>query len=643
MTPPVLNGPQRKELAAIRKFLKSYQPADLQQGYALAENGPTGTGPTEAVFAAMIGDNFAWVNRAVRGVNRGQVRDWLTQTAIAHFASFDAEFKVDGGEVVGGQLSRGGLPVAGAEALRVLAKLRRGPDMEARLGGLTDLDLSGAGAVRPGLLAGLGGLRRLNLSGAPMEDLSGLPALPALTELCLARCHALKDLGGLRAFPALESLDLSECQNLTGLDALSRLPALRAVSLCRLHRLPPMEALLKLPAGLALDLTGCSGITPLNQLLLDARVVQSGSGADARLGVDQVAAAGGRLVRGATDQTECAGRQAFLGLVRARREGWLAEIREVNLSGLKGLTNLDVLEGMTWLRRLDLRGCEAIQEAGVIAAMSELTEFYGSGRMPLPPALLARRRAANALLSPGLARETYRAGAGQGGADGVEFALVCCPAGTYRVGDTRSAHPAPDEPPREVTTGRLAVAEFPVTQALYAAVIGKSPSFFSGDSSLPVEQVNWYDAVRFCNALSAMAGLAPAYRIGGEDAPGDVRCDPAGGGFRLPTAAEREVAARAGQDTIYAGSDTPDEVGWYWRNAGDRTQPVGRLVPNAWGLYDMGGNVWEWAEDADGAGRVYCGGSWMYHPRFMRVSARNHADPGARYPTLGFRVVRSIA
>ncbi len=209
---------------------------------------------------------------------------------------------------------------------------------------------------------------------------------------------------------------------------------------------------------------------------------------------------------------------------------------------------------------------------------------------------------------------------------------------------------------RPVTHVRLTagfwLGETEVTQGLYRAVTGKSPSSHEtcGDDC-PVTDVSWNDAVAFCNALSALEGLRPAYVQRGGDWTWDRTAD----GYRLPTEAEWEYAARAGEDLRYSGSDSVDDVAWYgpyeWGrngqenrggNSGLSTHPVGTKAANAWGLRDMSGNVWEWTYDCFDNTRGMRGGSWQQGAREARVS-----NPDAWYPSetlvdLGFRVARGV-
>ena len=202
-----------------------------------------------------------------------------------------------------------------------------------------------------------------------------------------------------------------------------------------------------------------------------------------------------------------------------------------------------------------------------------------------------------------------------------------------------------------------------VTQGQWRAVMGDSPSSYTGDD-LPVESVSWPDVVVFCNQLSELEGLTPCY----EGASDRVRWVDGCAGYRLPTEAEWEYAARAGTETAFhtgeiveagCGRDPAlDPAGWYCGNANDGTRPVGQKEANAWGLYDMHGNVWEWVWDAyrrdcealpasnprqdAGGDRVIRGGAWNAAAQTCRAAQRSGVGPSYRINYLGFRPARSV-
>lgn len=170
-----------------------------------------------------------------------------------------------------------------------------------------------------------------------------------------------------------------------------------------------------------------------------------------------------------------------------------------------------------------------------------------------------------------------------------------------------------------VPLAAFSIGRYPVTQAEWSAVMGSNPSHYQGDR-LPVESVSWYEAVAFCERLSDSLGLTGSAR------------------YRLPTEAEWEWAASGG-----GGEDqrVTAKTGWYADNSGGRTHPVGEKVPNAFGIYDTLGNVWEWIQSKWGSDRVIRGGSWCSIPAHARVARRCWYAPDDRDQYLGFRLAKN--
>lgn len=234
---------------------------------------------------------------------------------------------------------------------------------------------------------------------------------------------------------------------------------------------------------------------------------------------------------------------------------------------------------------------------------------------------------------------------------------------------------------RQITIPDLIVCDHEVTRGEYKEVVGSDPSKASaydkdgnkltGDDVLnnPVNYVNWYNALVYCNKLSIKEGLTPCYTISGSTDPdkwGTVPtssnstwtavCDFDADGYRLPTEAEWEWLARGGENYTYAGSETVGDVAWYTSNTSDTgTREVKTKQANGYGLYDMSGNVWEWCWDrcrsvssstaaagaSSGPNRVRRGGSWYHVSSGCMVAYRNGYGPYGRYDHIGFRVVRS--
>ncbi|PIE78353.1 MAG: hypothetical protein CSA15_08255 [Candidatus Delongbacteria bacterium] len=242
----------------------------------------------------------------------------------------------------------------------------------------------------------------------------------------------------------------------------------------------------------------------------------------------------------------------------------------------------------------------------------------------------------------------------------VPDGFVFVEGGTFPMGDHFNEGESEELPVHDVTLNPFFIGKYEVTQALYEEVMGNNPSNFSGENR-PVEKVIWYDAVEFCNKLSEIEGLDKCYSGTGED----IVCDFSKNGYRLPTEAEWEYAARGGihhtDNFRYSGCHEESELedyAWYKTNSNNQTHEVGTKQPNQLGIYDMSGNVWEWCNDwysssyyssspsnnptgpNSSSYRVYRGGSWYNYAEYCRVASRYHADPTYGGSYRGFRLVR---
>ncbi|WP_223192516.1 formylglycine-generating enzyme family protein [Paenibacillus sedimenti] len=185
------------------------------------------------------------------------------------------------------------------------------------------------------------------------------------------------------------------------------------------------------------------------------------------------------------------------------------------------------------------------------------------------------------------------------------------------------------------------LARYPVTKELYFAISQKSSISFDEDQT-PVVNISWNDAISFCNLLSQKVGLKACYSVSNDGE--DIICDWDSNGYRLPSEAEWQYACKAGT-TGYTYGEL-DKIAWYNENSGGTIHEVGRKDPNAWGLYDMLGNVWEWCwdlydENVYGSYRIFRGGSWAEEARGCGASCRRRSHPSFIIDDLGFRLAKS--
>ncbi len=249
---------------------------------------------------------------------------------------------------------------------------------------------------------------------------------------------------------------------------------------------------------------------------------------------------------------------------------------------------------------------------------------------------------------------------------GMALDLVLVEKGSFTMGDTWGDGYDWETPTHKVTlTYDFCLGKYQVTFDEYDAFCNatwrsKPYDEYIGRGKRPVINVSWNDAIAYCNWLSEKEGIPKAYDDDGNllDKDGMITTDPSKVvGYRLPTEAEWEYAARGGNKSKghkYSGSDNVDDVAWYGQSG---TQEVGRKVPNELGLYDMSGNIWEWCSDwygnysssaqtnpynNSGSNRVSRGGSFVFNARYVRVASRMSYESTDVFGFLGFRIARTV-
>jgi formylglycine-generating enzyme required for sulfatase activity len=214
--------------------------------------------------------------------------------------------------------------------------------------------------------------------------------------------------------------------------------------------------------------------------------------------------------------------------------------------------------------------------------------------------------------------------------------MVRIPAGEIELRDDRTKNTW------KVEIKPFLLAPYPVTIELYYATMNKSPVMVD-EAQKPVVNISWNDAISFCNVLSRNAGLKECYSITGNSE--DTVCDWKSDGYRLPSEAEWQYACKAGTAGYRYGEI--DTIAWYSENSGGGLHEVGQKEPNAWGLFDMLGNTWEWCwdlydEKVYGSYRIFRGGSWAEEARGCGASCRRRSHPTFSIDDLGFRLARSL-
>lgn len=218
----------------------------------------------------------------------------------------------------------------------------------------------------------------------------------------------------------------------------------------------------------------------------------------------------------------------------------------------------------------------------------------------------------------------------------VDSNMVKIPAGKVELRDDRI------KKEWQVQIKPFLLAKYVVTAELYYAITNRALNG-NENGNKPVVNISWHDAITFCNLLSKIAGFTEYYSI--QDDGKKVSCNLHSNGYRLPSEAEWQYACKANTTGYTYGA--LEKIAWYNENSSGQIHDVGKKEPNAWGLYDMLGNVWEWCYDlydetVYGSYRIFRGGSWAEAARGCGATCRRRSHPTFHIDDLGFRLARSI-
>ncbi|MCX5769051.1 MAG: SUMF1/EgtB/PvdO family nonheme iron enzyme [Candidatus Hydrogenedentes bacterium] len=415
-----------------------------------------------------------------------------------------------------------------------------------------------------------------------------------------AREH-VRDLQPLENLPRLEALDLADCDKLTNLLPLAHLTCLKSLTLEGCRKVDDLTPLRHLTGLRQLKLAECSNIT-------DLRPLTNLTGLEF------------------LDLSFCKGIKDVSPLHN------LSHLRTLKLRCCPALENLSPLENLRDLEELDIAYCESISNFGTLTGLSQV-------RILIAPGCDATRECGGSIGS-GSSRISGSDYVEMGGR--VPIKMVWVKGGEFEMGspDTDRDRYDDEGPIHKVKLEEgFWMGATPVTQEQYESVMGMNPSNFVG-AQKPVEGVSWFDANEFCRRLSERSGVT----------------------YSLPTEAQWEFACRAGSQCRFSFGSANRCLGsyaWFSENSRNGTHPVGSKRPNASGLYDMHGNVWEWCQDVwhheydcssvDNAARaltsrsyrVTRGGSWGSGPSSCRSAVRGSDLPTYSSCYLGFRVCSS--